>query len=179
MPQRWSARQIHGLSVPGWQWWNKNEGKNKAGVRMKSNYDTNTNVKNDPYLQDIVNVRHFLQNLPVSIRNRFLFIIFSKLSEQPKKPKMNWQKKKSRTHPTWSQPDTTHSWGICWRAASWGVLPLSWRILWHQRGQRWLNQPPSLTRCPYAPGSLAISCCNGWKKERNTARDKRDLTKRQ
>lgn len=40
---------------------------------MKSNYDTNTNVKNDPYLQDIVNVRHFLQNLPVSITNRFLF----------------------------------------------------------------------------------------------------------
>lgn len=96
-----------------------------------------------------------------------------------KQKKQNELPKRSETHPTWSQPDTTHLWGICWRAASWGVLPLSWRILWHPRGQRWLNRPPSLTLCPYGPGSLAVSCCIGWKKEKNIAKDKRDFTKRQ
>lgn len=40
---------------------------------MKRNYDRNTHIKNRPYLQHIVNVHHFLQNLPVPGKADFFF----------------------------------------------------------------------------------------------------------
>lgn len=81
-----------------WKW-----RKDKAREEMKSNYDRNMDVKNGPYLQDIVNVHHFLQNLPVSVRNRFFFFFQTEL----KIVKLNWGISKTATYLTWSQRDTS------------------------------------------------------------------------
>lgn len=51
----------------------------KKKKQMMENYDRKVNVKNKPYLQDIVNVHHFFQNLPVPVRNRFNWVNNHKL----------------------------------------------------------------------------------------------------
>lgn len=91
--------------------------------------DRGVKVKNGPYLQDIINIHYFLQNLPMPVRNRFS----KSWNRQRQFVKLN-----SRT--TWLtcwRRDTSRLWGICWRAASWAVPPWRRRTSAHPRGQRW------------------------------------------